>query len=308
MTNSKRIAFKAIGIFLNLLIGINFLLSAYAKIPSIEVFGWTIAESTPFNWTIAEWLARLIIGLELFLGVLFILQFFIRKVAIPLSALLLIVFSVYLAYVLSVYGNEANCGCYGEMIPLTTKESLLKNGVILMLIFISSKFLFQIKFRFQKWITLLLLAVSFGFPFYFSPPASITIFDKKEIKNKNFPIHLISKDPNYVVAKKKIVAMVSPTCKYCKKAAKRMSIIKKRNPEIPFQFVMAGHRDHLAAFLEETRSDNIPLVFMDSVADFQKLNGRNGVPTIKWIEDSTVVNTSTYFSLSENEILDWLKE
>ncbi len=305
----KKISWKAIiGIILNLVIGANFLISAYAKIPSIEVFGWTIAESTPFNWTVAEWLARIVIGLEIFLGLLFVFQLFIKKLALPLASFLLVFFSVYLIYVLSVYGNEANCGCYGEMIPLSTKESLLKNGLILLLLFIARLFLFEIKFKFHKLVSLLFAIIGFGLPFYFSPPASAIIFSQKEIKNKNFPMRLISDSTNYVTSPKKIIAMVSPTCKYCKKAARRMSIIKKRNPEIPFQLVMMGHKDHLEAFLEETKSSNIPLIFMDSIEHFQKMNARNGVPTIKWLEDSTVVKRSTYFSLNESEILKWMKE
>jgi len=308
MIEDKPIWKKGIGILLNLIIGANFLLSAYAKIPSIEVFGWTIAESTPFNWTIAEWLARLIIGLEIFLGLLFTFQLFIKKIAIPFATFLLLLFSIYLVYILMIYGNEPNCGCYGEMIPLSTKESLVKNGIILLLLLMANKFKFDFNIRLYKWLAFVFLIFSFGYPFYADPPASITIFNKQEITNKEFPLHWIEKKENYLKNRKKIVAMVSPTCKYCKKAAKRMSIIKKRNPEVPFQLVMAGHRDHLQAFIEETRSENIPLIFIDSIPHFQEMNGRNGVPTIKWLEDSTVIKHSTYFSLSENEILDWISE
>lgn len=300
--------YSIIGIILNLIIGVNFLFSAYAKLPSIEVFGWTIAESTPFNWTIAEWLARLIIGLEIFLGVIFVLQLFVKKIAIPSSALLLGVFSLYLVYILSVYGNEPNCGCYGEMLPLSTTESLIKNAVLFVLVLLAFKFSFELKFRFYKWLGLLFLAGSFTLPIFLSPPSSIIIFNKDTVKNEVVPMHIISGKNNYEPSRKKILAMVSPTCKYCKKAAKRMGIIKKRNPQVPLQLVMGGHRDHLPTFLEETRADNIPLVFLDSFEDFKLMNARNGVPTIKWVEDSTVVKTSTYFSLNENEILEWLKK
>ena len=105
---------------------------------------------------------------------------------------------------------------------------------------------------------------------------------------KKFPLHLITDKENYLSDKKKIVAMVSPTCKYCKKAAKRNEYYQKAQPYNSISIIMTGHRDHLQAFLDETRADNIPLIFMDSIPQFQKLNGRNGVPTIKWIEDSTV--------------------
>ena len=299
---------KIAGFVINLILGVNFLLSAYAKLPTIEVFGWTIAESTPVNWTIAEWMARIILSTEIFLGLLFVSQLLIRKVAIPFSTLLLGVFTLYLFYILSVYGNEPNCGCYGEMIPLSTTESIIKNFILLALIFVAYIFMFQIKFRFYKLLVVLLLALAIIPPFYFSPPASIVIFNKQKVEKEIVPLHLISQDKNYVMGQKKILAMVSPTCKYCKKAAKRMGIIKKRNPAVPFQLVMSGHRDHLQEFLEETRANNIPLVFLDSFEDFKLMNNRNGVPTIKWIKDSSVVNTSTYYSLNENEILNWLED
>lgn len=299
---------NGIGIFLNLIIGVNFLFSAYAKLPSIEVFGWTIAESTPFNWTIAEWLARLIIGLEIFLGIIFLLQLFIKRIAIPFSALLLGLFSLYLLYILSAYGNEPNCGCYGEMFPLSTKESLVKNAVLFVLVLLAWKFSFEIKFKFHKWVAFLLFIGSFILPFFLSPPASIILFNKEKIDNEIVPMHLISDSTNYEPNSKKILAMVSPTCKYCKKAAKRMGIIKKRNPQVPFQLVMGGHRDHLPEFLKETHAENIPMVFLDSFDNFKLMNARNGVPTIKWVKDSTVVKTSSYFSLNENEILEWLKK
>jgi uncharacterized membrane protein YphA (DoxX/SURF4 family) len=307
--NNKTLTVKtAIAILLNLILGANFLLSAYSKLPSIEVFGWTIAESTPFNWTVSEWLARLVIGLEFFLGIVFILQLFTKKIAVPFSIFLILFFSAYLIYILSAYGNESNCGCYGEMIPLSTKESLYKNGVILLLLLLAVKFSYEIKFKFNKIAALLFAALAFGLPFYFSPPASITIFTEKKIENEIVPLGLIQEDENFFEGKKKIIATVSPTCKYCKKAAKRMGILKKRNPEIPFLLVMAGHKDHLNEFYEVTRAKNIPLIFMDSLQDFKRINARSGVPTIKWLEDISVIKTSTYFSLSENEILDWLKK
>jgi len=308
MNKEKNNGILAVGILINLILGANFLFSAYSKLPSIEVFGWTIAESTPFNWTVSEWLARLIIGLEFFLGILFILQLFIKKIAVPFSIFLILFFSAYLAYILAAYGNEPNCGCYGEMIPLSTQESLVKNGIILVLLLLAINFSFEIRLKFSKIVGLLFAVVAFGLPFYFSPPASITIFNEKKIEGEIVPLHLIKNNKNYFDNRKKIVATVSPTCKYCKKAAKRMGIIKKRNPQIPFLFVMAGHKDHLDSFYETTRAENIPLIFMDSVKEFQRINARSGVPTIKWLEDSSVIKTSTYFSLNENEILDWLNK
>ncbi len=295
-----------IGLLLNLILGVNFLLSAYAKLPAIEVFGWTIAESTPFSWTISEWLARIFIGLELFLGILFLSQFAIKKITIPLSTLLLIIFSIYLVYVLTAYGNEANCGCYGELIPLSTSASLFKNIIILILLWLAYKFSFELTLGWMKYIIITFFLGSFILPFALYPPASIIIFESEKTKDEIVPLHLLTKYDNYIADKKKIIALLSPSCKYCKKAARRMSIIKKRHPEVPFQFVMFGHPNHLAGFLEESRATNIPLIFLDNADDFQKLNNRNAVPTIKWLNDSTIIKTSTYFSLSESEILDWL--
>ena len=63
---------KIVGSVLSIIIGLVFIFSAVSKIPTLEQFGWTIVETTFFNWTMAEWLARILIGLELWLGILFI--------------------------------------------------------------------------------------------------------------------------------------------------------------------------------------------------------------------------------------------
>ena len=116
---------------LSVCIGIVFLLSGISKIPSLEQFGWSIVETTFLPWGIAEWLARLLIGAELFLGILFLIQVRLRKIAIPLAILLLSMFSAYLILLIRDYGAQGNCGCFGEWIPMTPTQSLLKNIILL---------------------------------------------------------------------------------------------------------------------------------------------------------------------------------
>lgn len=298
-----------IAIILQLILGIAFLVSGYSKLPTLETFGWTIAETGWFNWAVSEWIARFIIGLELFIGVLFIAQFGIRKVARPIAVITILFFSAYLLYILGNYGNEANCGCYGELIPMTTKESLVKNAVLLFLLLINFRFTLDLDFRFKKIIQLILLLLSLVLPFLYLLPDSIYILPKEEVLNETINRSIIRKfSKDSVVEHKMILAIVSPGCKYCRKAANRMRVMKERHPELPFLFAFGGSGDGIEDFYKDTKAQKIPYILIDNKAAFVELNGRNAVPTIKWIEGDKCIRKSNYYSLKESEIIEWLAQ
>lgn len=297
-------------IIINIVIGGSFIFSGIAKLPTLERFGWTIAETGWFGWTVSEWLARIIIGGELFIGILFICQLGLKRIARPLAVFTLVFFTFYLLFILSKYGNEANCGCYGEIVPFTTKESILKNILLLILVGTSFYFRFQWKNRFSSWAIGILFLLSVLIPFFILPPDSIYLQLNYPEKHEKFPSEIVRKFyPAIKDHHKYILAIVSPSCKYCKKAATRMRIMKERHPELPLFFAFGKGKEKLPAFFEETHATNIPFFNVDNKKDFMALNSqRNSVPSIKWIQDSICVKESNYYTLKEEDIIKWLKE
>lgn len=298
---------------LSLAIGTVFLFSAYAKIPTLDQFGWTIVETTFLNWTGAEWVARILIGMEFFLGLLFVSFFRIRRLAVPLSLITLVVFSFYLVLVLIQHGNSGNCGCFGEVIQMTPLDSLLKNAVLMLAISILYAVKNEWRTRYDRWILLSLAVICLLFPFFMNPPESIYLYEKPKDLNQPIPLSLLYHSSEYAAPKeelrkgKHIIAFMSLTCEHCRKAAKRIRIMKEKHNEIPFYFVLNGDTSNIHVFFEDTKATNIPYTHFNGVGQFIAMAGNKGLPSIKWIQDTTEVRETNYIILDDREILDWLK-
>jgi uncharacterized membrane protein YphA (DoxX/SURF4 family)/thiol-disulfide isomerase/thioredoxin len=110
-----------------------FILSAVAKIypsPYFAISTFEVKQLYPlgFSENIAPFFSRFLIGIELALGLLFLLPVKIRKVITPVSILMLAVFTIHLAYeTFKTGGNSGSCGCFGELIPMTPIEAMIKN-------------------------------------------------------------------------------------------------------------------------------------------------------------------------------------
>lgn len=116
------------------IIAFLFVFSAVSKLFPIEAFEKQLVDLKITNWCIAPVLARAIIAWELFLGFCFLQNHFFKKFIIPLTVGLLLAFCIHLGYQIYLYGNAGNCGCMGQVIPMTPLQAIIKNLVALVLI------------------------------------------------------------------------------------------------------------------------------------------------------------------------------
>ena len=126
---------------LRIFLGLTFIASAILKLFPIEAFDARILETAPFlGWTFSMIIARLIIACELALGIFIIAGLWLRRVVYPLTFAMLGFFTCIVIYSLIRFGNEPNCGCFGELLPFSNIESLLKNIVFIAItLFLYSK-------------------------------------------------------------------------------------------------------------------------------------------------------------------------
>ena len=123
---------KNITLISRLLISALFLLSAIAKLYPTPLYGITKVfeegQLIPmgFSEDFAPFFSRLIIGFEFFIAFAILQTHYIKKLIIPSTILLLIIFNVDLALDIFV-GNDENCGCFGQLIPMTPSEAFIKN-------------------------------------------------------------------------------------------------------------------------------------------------------------------------------------
>ena len=116
------------------LVSALFIFSAISKLFPIGAFEKQLVDLGFVNWCTAPLLARGIIAFELFLGLAFLQNHFFKKIIIPTMVGMLLVFIVHLSWQIALYGNEGNCGCMGQMIPMTPLEAIIKNIITLIII------------------------------------------------------------------------------------------------------------------------------------------------------------------------------
>ena len=133
---------------LRIIISLLFLVSALAKLHPSPFFALTtfeIKQLVPmgFSQDFGAWFSRTLIGCEFALGILILQQNFYKRLIVPATTLLLLIFSIQLSYELLTIGNKGNCGCFGTLLPMTPLQALIKNifamGVLTYLFGIATK-------------------------------------------------------------------------------------------------------------------------------------------------------------------------
>jgi hypothetical protein len=309
--------FKKIGsILLTTALGLIFLYSGYTKlIPVIETFEFSFVDIGVANWYTAPVIARLLIGLEIFLGILLILHYNLRRFTLPFTAILLVVFIIYLTIQIMVTGNEGNCGCFGEHLKMTPLQAIIKNIVMLAasaaVYFMSTGWKIQ---RYNGLITSLILAASVTLPFILNP-VDYTYSSNNLDEKINYPLELnLLYDPQDTVKVeipgvdlrkgKHVVAFLSLSCSHCRIAAKKFRLIKKNNPSLPVYFILNGDRSKYADFIKDTKADNIPSSYCLGKSFVQLASSR--LPRIYYLDDGIVVKKVDYYELNQYDIEGWI--
>lgn len=123
----KSVLIWALRIFISLM----FIVSAFSKMlpaaTALEVFAKQIVDIGVTNWCYAPLLARAIVGFELFLGLAMLQNNYLRNLIIPATFLLLLAFCIHLTITIFTTGNIGSCGCFGDLIPMTPLEAIIKN-------------------------------------------------------------------------------------------------------------------------------------------------------------------------------------
>lgn len=116
---------------IRIIVSVLFIFSAYSKLyPSADLGLGTMEVkqlyALGFSRDVAPYFSRLLVAAEFALGIGLLQPHFLKRIVIPATILLLVVFCVHLSYsILNDVGG--NCGCFGELIKMTPTEALIKN-------------------------------------------------------------------------------------------------------------------------------------------------------------------------------------
>lgn len=165
---------------IRVIISFLFIISAIAKMypsPYFAISTFEVKQLYPlgFSNVIAPWFSRILIGIELALGILILQNNYLKKLIIPVTILLLAVFICHLSYVtFATGGNSGNCGCFGELIPMTPIEAIIKNIVAILLLTILLFLLPKTNNKSNFWIVVLITLATIIGIFVLAPIKKIT--------------------------------------------------------------------------------------------------------------------------------------
>jgi len=121
-----------------------------------------------------QWLTRILVAIELVLGLALLQKKWFKKLVLPATMGMLILFTIHLFYEGFRQENgftEGNCGCFGDVLPMTNLESIIKN-VIGMIAGIFVWIKYKKKDKFASWVApgflglITLFTLSFGIKSY----------------------------------------------------------------------------------------------------------------------------------------------
>lgn len=273
---------------LRILVGLSFLFSGIAKLYPIEPFENTFIELGVSNWTFAPFLARLVIGLELFLGLSIIFNLWLKNKVYYLSQGVLVFFTAYLVFLLFTKGNDVDCGCFGNLIELSPVASIAKNFILIIaLLFIPRqyhKYGHTVKIG-----VILIFLLSIALPLFLNPIGvhnmqGIEVNQKVDLSE--LPALYKTKDKVDFSKGNKVVVFLSYKCSHCINATKKLVLLDKQQ-KINNLFLVIGSKreDRLISFIEDNKP-KFPVIWM-SGDDFFKYSGGR-LPAIFYLEDGVM--------------------
>lgn len=125
-----------------IIIGVMFIFSAVSKLISLPFFDSMVAElflgksyyDNASGLAVTQILSRVLISIELVLGVAVLQEKWLKTVILPGIIAMLLLFTIHLFYegFTSEKGFiEGNCGCFGDVLPMNNLESIIKNVLAL---------------------------------------------------------------------------------------------------------------------------------------------------------------------------------
>jgi uncharacterized membrane protein YphA (DoxX/SURF4 family) len=296
------------------LLGVIFIVSGLTKLYPIEPFELTFVETGFINWQLAPFMARVLIGVEFIIGFLLFFNLNYKKYTYKFSILLLLLFCIYLAISIFNFENTSNCGCFGTYIEMSSSQALIKNAIMLLVLFFLHKYHtgIELKKNNLKWL-LIPFSLCIALPFILNPVVLDYSSAYLNKPNENFKLELdllnnnatLNLPPKKLAQGKQVIVFLSLTCKHCRIAANKLRILKQQNPTIPLYFVLNGKEENLKPFFDDTHSALIPHCML-SGKPFITLAG-TALPSIYLVNNSIVEHNINYFEIDKNEIENWLK-
>ncbi len=282
---------------LRVIVGIVFIISSIAKLLSIDSFELYIFGFELFSLGFSYLAARLVIAMELALGIFLIINIdskFIYWVAMTVLS----GFTLFLA-LLAFAGNEENCNCFGEFVNLNPVQSIIKNIILIAILLLSSKLSsFNLKWK-NIWRIIIPIG-AIATIFIVSPPDNwryenynrgVTL--NEEAFREGFETSVL---PQEINEGEKVVCFYSLKCEFCRKSAQKIGTMRRMgtfsNAEIIAIIGKGEDSPDPERYFEETKLDCSKYYYI-SPSDFLRITN-GSMPLILVMKDGEVIEKFRY--------------
>mgnify|MGYP000205655417 FL=1 len=329
---------------LRLTISALFIVSAVAKLypsPYFAISTFEVKQLYPLGFSegFAPYFSRILIGIEFALGIAILLKDYLKKITIPATILLLAVFTIHLSYTTFVSGNAGNCGCFGELIPMTPVEAIIKNIIAIGLLI----WLFKILPADGKSNFWLLKSVALGCILALfmlapirpvaeiveepiseiqedlgvivdstslltneEPAAAITMDTVKKVEEKkteDAPKKVKSGYEKYfpgIDTDKKILCYFVPGCDHCMDTAKELNEMRKKDKNFPPIYVIFMNEEpEKIPTFFEFAGTKFPYKMIDVIPFWTELGSGKDTPGVKYLWNGN--EFKYYYGINENK-------
>lgn len=249
-------------------------------------------------------LSRLLIGTELIIGIVYLLRIYIKSLSYFTLAIL-VLFTAFIVYL--QFTSKEDCHCFGSVIQMSNIASIIKNVVLAAIVIVLLKVDIELSFKRKPIFLIAGILLGYGVAFGVHPPDFL--FAKKYAE-KNSYCELCFDE--FVVEKnlsdeKVVICFFSTTCKYCKLAAKKVSLIsQKANNTKNILYIFHESKKTPEAFFEKTHTTVFNWEKM-KVGKFLKLT-KGKMPLVILYNKGVVEKIYAYRDINEEELLNFLKE
>jgi len=117
---------------IRILVFLLFLVSGIAKMFPLWAFEKQLVDLGFATWCSAPYFVRMLIALELAIGIAILQKYHLKKIVFPTAISLLIIFSIHLAIEMYRHGAlNGNCGCFGQLIDMSPLAAFIKNMIMI---------------------------------------------------------------------------------------------------------------------------------------------------------------------------------
>ena len=289
---------------LKVLLGLVFVVSAVLTLFDMDKFEIYIYSYHFFSLNASFMVARLAIIIELVSGI-GLISHCLHKLMWWGSIAMLAGYSLLLIYAMYL-GRTDSCHCFGDFLQLDPKQSLVKNGV-LMLLFLPIYRMESWKTPFRWLILCLIVMASTIAVFVISPPDNLTSNADPE---QNLQLELFNEmlddaplDALNLREGKQVICFFSTSCEVCQLAAHKLSLMQQFYdfPRENITYLFMGNEESIAKFYEESGSAQYrDLLYPDVARLLKAVNGN--FPVIVFLEDGEVVHEYGFRNMNEAEI------